>query len=119
TIANPIDARFFSGITAFTKTIGGTYTSGTSTFSGSIALHDSLTITSASGGTVAVTGVIAPGATGAQALNGTPGITKSGSGAVLLSGNNTYTGTTGVSAGKLLVNNTSGSGTGTGPLTIS
>jgi autotransporter-associated beta strand protein len=42
------------------------------------------------------------------------GLTKLGNGSLTLTAANTYTGTTSVSAGKLYVNNTSGSGTGTG-----
>lgn len=45
-------------------------------------------------------------------------ITKVGTGALRLTGANTYTGGTTVSAGILAVNNTSGSGTGTGAVTV-
>src|SRR5207249_201128 len=43
---------------------------------------------------------------------------KTGLGALRLSNASTYAGGTTVSAGKLLVNNTTGSGTGTGALTV-
>lgn len=46
-------------------------------------------------------------------------VNKSGAGTWRLSGSNTYTGGTNVSAGTLLVNNTSGSGTGTGDVNVS
>ena len=46
------------------------------------------------------------------------GLTKTGTGTLELTGNNDYAGGTIVSAGKLLVNNTTGSGTGSGSLTI-
>lgn len=45
-------------------------------------------------------------------------ISKSESGTLTLSGANTYTGGTTVSEGKLLVNNTTGSGTGTGAVSV-
>ncbi len=48
----------------------------------------------------------------------TVSVTKSGVGTLSLNGNNTYTGGTTVSAGTLLVNNTSGSGTGTGAVLV-
>ncbi len=46
------------------------------------------------------------------------GLTKTGTGTLELTGANDYAGGTIVSAGKLLVNNTTGSGTGSGSLTI-
>ncbi len=46
------------------------------------------------------------------------GITKSGAGTLIFTGNNLYTGTTTVNGGTLLVNNSSGSGTGTGSVSI-
>ncbi|MGC4013861.1 MAG: autotransporter-associated beta strand repeat-containing protein [Luteolibacter sp.] len=45
-------------------------------------------------------------------------ITKSGTGTLVLSGSNTYTGGTTVSAGTLLLLNTAGSGAGTGATTV-
>jgi fibronectin-binding autotransporter adhesin len=45
-------------------------------------------------------------------------LTKTGAGFMSLSGNNTYTGGTIVSAGSLIVNNTTGSGVGTGAVTV-
>jgi autotransporter-associated beta strand protein len=51
--------------------------------------------------------------------NGRPGpITKIGTGRLTLTGANTYTGGTLVQQGTLLVDNTSGSGTGTGDVTV-
>ena len=52
-------------------------------------------------------------------LSGASGaVTKSGSGALILSGANSYSGATTVNAGTLVVNNTSGSGTGSGGVTV-
>ncbi len=45
-------------------------------------------------------------------------IIKTGNGAWTLTGNNTYSGTTAVEAGKLWIKNTSGSGTGTGQVHV-
>ena len=75
-----------------TKTIGGTNTSGTVTYSGNVALADNLTLSAASGGTVLFSGVISGSGFG---------ITKSGNGIVTLTGANSYTGPTTVSAGTL------------------
>ena len=50
--------------------------------------------------------------------NGTQGIIKSGSGFMSVTAPNTYTGTTAVNAGSLLVNNASGSGTGLGAVSV-
>jgi autotransporter-associated beta strand protein len=51
-----------------------------------------------------------------SALGGT--LRKIGDGGLVLSGANTYTGGTFVSRGNLIVNNTTGSGTGTGPIEV-
>ena len=59
-------------------------------------------------GTVRVSGTV----------SGTNSIIKTGSGTLILSGTNTYDGGTTVSNGTLLVNNTGGSGTGTGLLSV-
>jgi autotransporter-associated beta strand protein len=55
---------------------------------------------------------------GAGALDKSGGFTA-GPGTLSLTVNNTYTGGTTVSAGRLLANNTSGSATGSGPVTVS
>src|SRR4029079_6817702 len=46
-------------------------------------------------------------------------LTKDGSGTLTLTGTNIYTGDTAVNDGTFLVNNTAGSGTGTGSVTVS
>jgi len=51
-------------------------------------------------------------------ISGSSALTQSGAGTLTLSGANTYTGATTVSAGILLINNTTGSGTGTGAVTV-
>jgi autotransporter-associated beta strand protein len=51
-------------------------------------------------------------------LNGGGLLTKSTTGALELGNGNTYTGGTTVALGTLLVNNTTGSGTGTGPVSV-
>jgi autotransporter-associated beta strand protein len=52
------------------------------------------------------------------AISGGGGLNKDGDGTLTLSAANTYTGATTVTAGALLVNNTTGSGTGTGAVTV-
>jgi autotransporter-associated beta strand protein len=52
------------------------------------------------------------------AITGTGSFTQAGSGTTTLTTANTYTGGTNVTAGTLVVNNTSGSGTGTGTVTV-
>jgi autotransporter-associated beta strand protein len=54
-----------------------------------------------------------------SSVNGTTGgFNKTGTGTLLLSGSNTYTGVTTVSQGTLFVNNTTGSGTGSGVVNV-
>ncbi|HEY1375715.1 MAG TPA: autotransporter-associated beta strand repeat-containing protein, partial [Gemmataceae bacterium] len=50
--------------------------------------------------------------------NGSGGFAKNGPGGLLLTGNNTYSGTTTVNAGTLSVQNTAGSGTGSSSLVV-
>ena len=66
----------------------------------------------AAGGTGTFYGALQDSATGALAL------AKAGAGTQTLTGANTYSGGTVISGGTLLVNNTSGSGLGTGAVTV-
>ena len=52
-------------------------------------------------------------------LSGTGSFAKRGSGTFTMSGDNTYSGGTAVQQGTLLVNNSTGSGTGSGPVDVS
>jgi autotransporter-associated beta strand protein len=103
------------------RVIGGAHTSGTSTFSGGITLNafaasgvgSSLQVTAAAGGTTVFSGNISDGSNSVA-------ITKVGDGTVIFSrpaGNN-YDGGTVITAGTLLINNTSGSGAGTGAVVV-
>ena len=51
-------------------------------------------------------------------LSGSGGLNKIGGGALTLTGNNSYTGTTTVSCGTFKVDNSAGSATGSGPVTV-
>ena len=91
---------------------GGTLSvsSGTSSISGSVTLG--------ANSTVSVTGtqLTASGAIGESSAG--MGLTKTGSGTLVLSGSNTYTGTTTVSAGTLAVSNAAALGTSAGGTTV-
>lgn len=84
--------------------------SGVNTITGTVYLWTSSTI-GADAGALSLSGVIS------QDTNGL-GLTKVGAGTVVLSAANTYSGATAVNAGRLTVNNVSGSGTGTGAVTV-
>jgi fibronectin-binding autotransporter adhesin len=56
--------------------------------------------------------------TEAGSISGAGSLTQAGGGTLILTGNNTYGNGTTVNAGTLLVNNTSGSGTGGGAVTV-
>lgn len=96
-------------------------TTGVATFSGNVTALDSntdrartVTFTTPEG-RVNFTGVISTAAAGASVLS----VNKTGAGIVAVSGANTYTGGTAVGAGTFLLNNVSGSATGSvGVLTV-
>ncbi len=94
-----------------TKTIGGD-SAHVSTFNGPITLLDPVNLTAAAGGRVSFNGVIS------ETTGGGLSVTKSGEGIVNLTADNIYTGPTAVNAGTLLVNNSTGSGTGAGDVTV-
>ncbi|MEO7933053.1 MAG: autotransporter-associated beta strand repeat-containing protein, partial [Chthoniobacterales bacterium] len=82
------------------------------TTSGGYSGVTALTLNPGTGVTNAYSGVIADGAAGMT-------LTKTGLGTQTLTGANTYTGGTIVTTGTLLVKNTTGSGTGTGTVSVS
>lgn len=98
--------------TNFNRTIGGLNSSGTNTFGGAIDMSGtgdrSAALHAQAGGTVAFAG----------AISGAGGIVKTGAGTVDLLGANTYSGATVVAAGTLRIDNASGSGTGSGAVTV-
>jgi autotransporter-associated beta strand protein len=86
---------------------GGT---GSLTLSGGIAVgNNALTLTTDASSTMTVQ---------TNGITGTAGLTKVGAGTLQLNTASTYSGPTTVSAGRLLVNNQTGSATGTGPVTV-
>jgi autotransporter-associated beta strand protein len=95
------------------------------TISGASETIGSLSGGGASGGNVTLSaGLVTGGNNNSTSfsgiVNGTGGMTKMGSGTFTLarSAGNTYTGTTTVSGGTLLVNNSTGSGTGTNSVVV-
>ncbi len=94
------------------RTIGGLNTGGTNTFGGAIDMSGagdrSATLHAAAGGAVAFTG----------AISGGGGLAVAGGGVVDLRAANTYSGGTVVAEGTLRVNNATGSGTGSGAVTV-
>ena len=86
--------------------------------------------TSGSSGAIATGNILSDGSTvtldstfgsftlGSAITGGSNSVVKTGAGTVTLAGSNDYSGTTAVNVGTLLVNNTSGSGTGSGAVTV-
>lgn len=116
TVTQNISINNASGANTYTAVIGGN-SAHTSTFTGQITINDTNSgtyqLTAAAGGQVNFTGLITDG-------TNTKTIQKTGAGVVNLSraAGNTYDGGTIVTAGTLLVNNTTGSATGTGTVTV-
>ena len=118
-----------------TRTLSSSNTSGTNTFSGTVALDAVATfISTNAGGTLAFTGPALELKTFGLLVNGAGNttisnvisstgtgnqLTKSGAGTLTLFAANTYTGGTTVSVGTLLANNTTGSATGSGTVAVS
>jgi autotransporter-associated beta strand protein len=120
TVANPIDSRFFTGVSGG-KTIGGANSSGTASYTGGLTLHDNTTLSAAAGGLVTFGAAIVTGVAGSptvgEAVNtapptggfGTgPGLlintSSTDGGIVELTGASTYTGDTVVNSGTLQFN---------------
>lgn len=140
TFSNTINS--VSGNTSGTLVVNALNTSGTDTLSGHIALDSALKITEAAGGTLNITQVkggdnstgndikgntetFTPASGGTinhsgtiYNSTGTGSVAMNGAGTLILSGSNTYSGSTSVTAGTLFVNNTTGSGTGAGNVTV-
>ncbi|MGC3961296.1 MAG: autotransporter-associated beta strand repeat-containing protein [Verrucomicrobiota bacterium] len=76
------------------------------------------TINSSSGGITSSSDYQLQSGTVSTRLGGTGGLIKTTSGTVTLTAANTYSGGTQIRAGRLTVNNATGSGTGTGPVLI-
>lgn len=95
-----------------TTTIGGVHTSGTASFNGRINLDRGVTLfTATTNGSVIINGQITE-------TGGARGVEKIGTGVVVFTNANTYSGNTLVSSGTLLINNSVGSGTGSGNVTV-
>jgi autotransporter-associated beta strand protein len=93
------------------------------TISGSTTTIGSLTGGGAAGGNVTLAASLVTGGNNNSTtfngiVSGSGGLAKSGSGTFTLSGSNGYSGGTTINNGTLLVNNTAGSGTGTGAVVV-
>jgi autotransporter-associated beta strand protein len=103
--------------TAVTVAAGGvlsaedSFTIGSLAGSGSVLLKSNKTLTVNQNATTTFSGVIAN-------LTSNGSLTKTGIGTLFLSGANTYSGTTTVSGGSLVLTNTNGSGTGSGNVVV-
>ena len=91
---------------------------GSGTLSATANWSSSLAITLTGSGGDATIDTAAQNITLTGGISGPGGLVKNGAGTLALSGANTYAGATQVNAGRLLVANTSGSGTGTAAVTV-
>jgi autotransporter-associated beta strand protein len=116
-------------LTAGTLQLGNGVTTGATLGSGNVTIASAGTLTTDLANTETLTNnitdnghVIATGSTSkytiSSTVSGSGNFTKTGVNTVTLTGANTFTGGTIVNAGALLVANTSGSGTGTGAVTV-
>ena len=88
--------------------------SGTATYSGNVTVNNASVIDAG------INLGVALGVTLGGSISGSANLTVSGGGTTTLTGNNSsYSGGIAVNAGTLLVSNTSGSGTGSGPVNLS
>lgn len=114
-VSSPYDDAVFAG-TAGTVTISGGVTANDLSFQTTDYVLTGSTLTLAG---VAPQITVSTGRTEVQStLAGADGLNKLGTGALQVSGANTYSGGTTVSAGALLATNSSGSATGTGNVTV-
>ncbi len=114
-VSSPYDDAVFAG-TAGTVTISGGVTANDLSFQTSdyVVTGDTLTLSGVAPQIEVTTGQ----ASVQSVIAGSAGLDKRGAGALVLTGSNTYSGGTTVSAGALLAANSSGSATGTGSITV-
>jgi len=108
-----------AGSGTLTLTASNSYSGGTIISNGTLQLNTGAWFGS---GNLTNNGVLVLNSSGnstvSAAISGTGAVTLAGSGTVTLTGNNTYSGGTTVNNGTLLMNNSTGSGTGTGAVTV-
>lgn len=107
---NKADRGTAAGTTA--HMIDGTFTTGTTILSGGIALNGNLTLSQSAGGTLRVTAPIRDGTDTGYTAHSMDVNGSGRKGLVVFAANNTYTGTTTLSAGTLELNNDGGTNTG-------
>jgi autotransporter-associated beta strand protein len=114
---NPVGGTFAISSTAAATTASITSGSGGSK-AGTINLYGNALTFNIAAGTVPNGGADLAVSAVITDVSGGGSVAKAGAGTLQLSGANTYTGGTTVTAGKLLISNTSGSATGSGSLTV-